>query len=393
MPRAALLSLHARVDGVEPSSWDDPSLIQLWGPRYNTYVVAERDFALFSLGRLPDNEKGRRRAEETAARSSTRTSTAARLTDREVAGALGIGNAIRYAATTGTVAIRWEGARAPAIWTVAAAGHRPGRRAAASSPGATSTSSGRRPPQGFARWAGISRRAGAAAFAALEGSLVRGPIAARRRVAAGRRRAGDARRARRATPPRACCRAATPTSCSTGPSGSCSSRPRSSAGTALDLRGSGRERSSSTARSAAPGGAPTRSCGSAPGRSLTPDGARRRRGGGAQPAASRPRARDRGRLGDVTDTNICSIVTHGRRVPRGAVPHGAQPRQGNAVRLVAEPVHRLRPPLHVLLRPRLRAAGRPSRLTIATGARSASSSTSPTSSAPSSPAERGRARR
>src|SRR5215212_8798920 len=53
MPRAALLSLHARVAGVEPSSWDDPSLTQLWGPRYNTYVVAERDFALFSLGRLP----------------------------------------------------------------------------------------------------------------------------------------------------------------------------------------------------------------------------------------------------------------------------------------------------------------------------------------------------
>ena len=63
MPRAALLSLHARVDGVEPSTWEDPSLAQLWGPRYNTYVVAERDFALFSLGRLPDDEKGRRRAE------------------------------------------------------------------------------------------------------------------------------------------------------------------------------------------------------------------------------------------------------------------------------------------------------------------------------------------
>ena len=65
MPRAALLSLHARVEGVEPSTWDDPSLIAAVGARYNTYVVAERDFALFSLGRLPDNEKGRRRAEET----------------------------------------------------------------------------------------------------------------------------------------------------------------------------------------------------------------------------------------------------------------------------------------------------------------------------------------
>src|SRR4051794_41332259 len=63
MPRAALLSLYARVEGVEPSTWEHPSLIQLWGPRFSTYVVAERDFALFSLGRLPDGGKGRERAE------------------------------------------------------------------------------------------------------------------------------------------------------------------------------------------------------------------------------------------------------------------------------------------------------------------------------------------
>src|SRR5512132_4694759 len=54
MPRAALLSLHARVAEIESSSWEDPSLAQLWGPRYSTYVVAQRDFALFSLGRLPE---------------------------------------------------------------------------------------------------------------------------------------------------------------------------------------------------------------------------------------------------------------------------------------------------------------------------------------------------
>src|SRR5581483_11234775 len=49
-----------------------------------------------------------------------------------------------------------------------------------------------------------------------------------------------------------------------------------------------------------------------------------------------------------------------RRVPRGAVPQRAQPGAGDAVRLVAQPVHGLRPPLHVLLRPRLRGARRPS---------------------------------
>ena len=54
MPRAALLSIHARVEGTEPSTWEDPSLVQLWGPRFSAYVVAARDLAVFSLGRLPD---------------------------------------------------------------------------------------------------------------------------------------------------------------------------------------------------------------------------------------------------------------------------------------------------------------------------------------------------
>src|SRR5689334_12522720 len=120
MPRAALLSLHARVEGIEPSSWDDPALIQLWGPRYSTYVVAKRDFPLFSLGRLPDNAKGRQRAEEMAARMHAHLD-GRRMTDRELGRAIGVGNAMRYAATTGTVAIRWEGARAPVVWSVPAA--------------------------------------------------------------------------------------------------------------------------------------------------------------------------------------------------------------------------------------------------------------------------------
>ncbi len=68
MPRAALLSIHARVDGTEPSTWEDPSLVQLWGPRFSAYVVAARDLAVFSLGRLPDDAKGRRFAQDTADR-------------------------------------------------------------------------------------------------------------------------------------------------------------------------------------------------------------------------------------------------------------------------------------------------------------------------------------
>jgi hypothetical protein len=55
MPRAALLSIHARVAGTGPTTWEDPSLVQLWGPRFSVYVVAARDLAVFSLGRLPDD--------------------------------------------------------------------------------------------------------------------------------------------------------------------------------------------------------------------------------------------------------------------------------------------------------------------------------------------------
>ena len=170
MPRAALLSLHARVDGVNPATLEDPSLAQLWGPRYSAYVVAKRDFALFSLGRHPEDAKGRLRAESTAERLHAHLN-GARMTDREAGRALGIGNSLRYAATTGTVAIRWDGARAPIVWTVAGAQIDPadaGRELARRYLhifGPTTA-------DGFARWAGISRRSAANAFGSLEGSLV-----------------------------------------------------------------------------------------------------------------------------------------------------------------------------------------------------------------------------
>jgi hypothetical protein len=177
MPRAALLSLHARVEKVEPSTWEHPSLAQLWGPRYQTYVVAERDFAVFSLGRLPDNAKGRLRAEQMAERLRLHLA-GERMADREAGRALDVNsNAFRYAAPTGTVAIRWEGARAPTIWTVAAPEIEPGdatrelARRYLHIFGPTTA-------DGFARWAGISRSAAAGAFASLEGALlpVRSPL-------------------------------------------------------------------------------------------------------------------------------------------------------------------------------------------------------------------------
>ena len=177
MPRAALLSLHARVAGVEPSTWEHPSLAQLWGPRFNTYVVPKRDFALFSLSRLPESGKTRLRAEQLAEQLRVQLD-GARMTDNEAGAALGVHpNALRYAAMTGTVAIRWEGARAPTVWTVAPPGIAPAdacrelARRYLHVFGPTTV-------DGFERWAGISRGPAAAAFASLEASLlpVRSPL-------------------------------------------------------------------------------------------------------------------------------------------------------------------------------------------------------------------------
>jgi Winged helix DNA-binding domain len=177
MPRAALLSLHARVYRVEPSTWEDPSLVQLWGPRYHTYVVARRDFAPFSLGRLPDSAKSRERAERAAEQLHAQLA-GSRKTHDEIGRALGIDpNALKYATTTGTVAIRWDGARTPTVWSVAATEIDPAdarqelARRYLRVFGPTTA-------DGFARWAGISRRSAALTFASLEGSLlpVRSPL-------------------------------------------------------------------------------------------------------------------------------------------------------------------------------------------------------------------------
>ena len=118
MPRAALLSIHARVEGTAPDGWADPSLVQVWGPRFSVFVVPAQDAALFTLGRYPDDARGRRVAEETAARLHE-VLDGRRMRDRDAAQEM-VGHPyhIRYATTTGTIRIRWEGALAPTIWAV-----------------------------------------------------------------------------------------------------------------------------------------------------------------------------------------------------------------------------------------------------------------------------------
>ncbi|MGO9180171.1 MAG: DNA glycosylase AlkZ-like family protein [Candidatus Limnocylindrales bacterium] len=171
VPRAAVLSLHARLHGTGPDTWEDPSLVQLWGPRFSVYVVAARDLAVFSLGRLPDDAEGRRRAKDLARRLLVFLD-GGRMTYSEAGRGLGVHpNSLRYAAATGTVLMRWDGARQPMVWTVPPPDVNPrdarlelARRYLHVFGPATSVA--------FAQWAGIRpRAAGRAAFEALAGSL------------------------------------------------------------------------------------------------------------------------------------------------------------------------------------------------------------------------------
>jgi len=120
MPRAAVLSIHARVEEMGPSAWEDPSLVQVWGPRYHVYVVAEPDLAVFTLGRLPDSGRIRERALDLAARAHVLLDGGRMRYDDAGTALRTHGNNLRYAALTGTLAIRWEGARRPLVWTVPA---------------------------------------------------------------------------------------------------------------------------------------------------------------------------------------------------------------------------------------------------------------------------------
>jgi hypothetical protein len=177
MPRAALLSVHARVEGIEPGTWEDPSLVQVWGPRFHTYVVADRDRAVFTLGRLPDNPSKRRDAERLADRLEAFLD-GRRMQFGEAGRGLGLNpNSLRYAAPTGRVVMRWDGARQPTIWMVPPPALDPGdarlelARRYLHVYGPTTA-------EAFAEWSAIAPARGRATFDALAGSLapVRTPV-------------------------------------------------------------------------------------------------------------------------------------------------------------------------------------------------------------------------
>lgn len=174
MPRAALLSLHARVAGIAPASWEAPPLVQVWGPRYSMYVVDERDVPLFTLARLPAAGRTRRTAEDLAERLAALLGTNRLLHD---AAAEHLGeppNRLRYATLTGRLRLRWDGAQQATLWMVEppdvdpdAARREMARRFL--------HVAGPAPAEAFAAWAGIAAPVARATFDALRDALV--PVA------------------------------------------------------------------------------------------------------------------------------------------------------------------------------------------------------------------------
>ena len=170
VPRAALLSIHARVARTRPTDWEHPSLVQLWGPRYSDYVVAVQDLPIFSLGRLPEAARARTRAHDTARRLHACLD-GQRIPFGQAGRAMGVPpNSLRYASPTGTLLLRWDGARQPVIWTVPPCDMDPAharleltRRYLHIFGPATAAS--------FAKWAGIRPAEANTAFAALAAEL------------------------------------------------------------------------------------------------------------------------------------------------------------------------------------------------------------------------------
>ena len=180
------------------------SLAQLWGPRYHTYAVPKRDFALFSLGRHPETAKSRLRAERMAERMHAQLD-GSRMLDRNIAEAHSAsetrsGTPRRRARSRSAGRARERRPCGPCPPTRLI---RPTR--AASSPDAIAASSGR--PRLTASPAGPGSRvplSGHRVRVARRGAAA-GSNANRRRVAARRGRAHHARRrdARRTRTPAA----------------------------------------------------------------------------------------------------------------------------------------------------------------------------------------------
>ena len=171
VPRSALHALHARVDDVGANAWEDPALVQVWGPRFTAYVVPAGDHAIFTLARMPGPGRIRDRAYELS--GWLRDHFGGQAADlNDVAAELGgHPNQLRYASLTGTVIIRWAGARRPSVQSVAPPDIEP-HDARVELFRRYLHAYGPSTPAAFAEWAGIALSAASETFGSMESELL-----------------------------------------------------------------------------------------------------------------------------------------------------------------------------------------------------------------------------
>jgi hypothetical protein len=115
VPRAGVISLHARVQDTEPGSWEDPSIVQIWFRGGADYIVPREDVGVFTLGSYPRDPD--QAAELEALADEVHRLTRGRMTPvRELPRDLG-GKPLRLrnASITGRTHIRWDASN---IWLI-----------------------------------------------------------------------------------------------------------------------------------------------------------------------------------------------------------------------------------------------------------------------------------
>jgi hypothetical protein len=117
VPRGGVISLHARVHGTQPDSWEDPSLVQIWFRGGADFIVPRDDVGIFTLGSYPRDPQRAARLERLADevhRLTRGRTTPVRDLPRDLGGRP---LEVRRTSTTGRVRIRWDAAN---IWVIPA---------------------------------------------------------------------------------------------------------------------------------------------------------------------------------------------------------------------------------------------------------------------------------
>jgi hypothetical protein len=116
IPRAGLMALHARVEGAQPDSWEDPSLVQIWFRGGADYIVPRDDVGIFTLGCYPRDERQAEVLERLAdAVHDVTGGEVTRVRDLPPALVRQRNGSLRQTSATGRVLIRWN---ASDIWVV-----------------------------------------------------------------------------------------------------------------------------------------------------------------------------------------------------------------------------------------------------------------------------------